>query len=200
MYLTRNEISDLYRKNQIIIRPLLSEDQFGEITVDFRLGTDFLVSIQGRESFIDATGTSNSRPIGSFFQETKRLLGESILLHPHQTVLCSTLEYVKLPNDIFITLTTRSSYSRLGLIASSIIQPGYCGCISLELTNNNNNALKLSVGASIVQARFYKLGTDTNYFNKSRKYLCQVRPVASRANLDHELKVLKDIELTNNSI
>ena len=200
MYLSRNEILDLYRKKQIIIRPLLSEDQFGEMTVDFRLGTDFLVSIQGRESFIDATGTSSSRPIGSFFQETKRLLGESILFHPHQTVLCSTLEFVRLPDNIFITLSTRSSYSRLGLIVASIVQPGYCGCISLELTNNNNNALKLSVGASIVQARFYKLGNDTNYFNKSRKYVCQVRPVASKANLDHELKILKQIELMNNNI
>jgi dCTP deaminase len=155
MYLAKKEIIDQCDNKNIIIRPLLSKDQIGEMTVDFRLGTDFLVSFQGRESFIDATGHPDARPIGSFFQETKRLLGETVLLHPHQTVLCSTLEYVKLSDDIFLTLSTRSSYSRIGLIVSSIVQPGYCGCISLELTNNNNNALKLIVGASIIQARFF---------------------------------------------
>lgn len=194
MYLTKNEIIDLYRSEKIVIRPLLSENQFGEMSMDLRLGTDFLVSIQGRDPYIDATGDNDARPIASFFQETKRLLGETILLHPHQTVLCSTLEYIKLPNDIFITLSTRSSYSRLGLIISSIVQPGYCGCISLELTNNNNNALKLSVGASVIQARFFKLSSSTNYFNKVRKYKCQVRPITSQANSDPEFQILQKID------
>jgi dCTP deaminase len=63
----------------------------------------------------------------------------------------------------------------------------------LELTNNNNNALKLSVGASIIQARFSQLSTSTNYFNKARKYKCQVRPIASQANSDPEHQILQKI-------
>lgn len=84
-------------------------------------------------------------------------------------------------------LTTRSSYSRLGITISSIVQPGYCGCVSLELTNNNNNPIKIRVGAAIIQARFFKLDQETHYFNTERKYTCQVRPVASKANMDEEL-------------
>ncbi len=53
---------------KITIRPLLSESQFGELSLDLRLGGDFLITFQGRESFIDATGNQNSRPINSFFQ------------------------------------------------------------------------------------------------------------------------------------
>lgn len=193
MYLTKTEIRKLYDDNELIIRPLLSDDQFGEVTLDLRLGTDFLVSIQGREPFIDATGNLNSRPIHSFFQDTKRLLGEEFYLHPHQTVLCSSLEYIKIPDDIFITLSTRSSYNRLGISLNSIVQPGYCGCISLELTNNNNNPIKLLVGASIIQARFFKLNESTQYFNRSRKYSCQVRPVPSRANNDSDLKLIRGL-------
>ncbi|MFW5872103.1 MAG: dCTP deaminase [bacterium] len=187
MYLTRSSLVDLYKKKEIIIRPLLSEKQFGEISLDLRLGTDFLVSYQGRQAFIDAAGVDINRPISSSFQETKRLVGETILLHPHQTVLCSTLEYIKLPNNIFLDLTTRSSYSRLGITISSIVQPGYCGCVSLELTNNNNNPIKIRVGAALIQARFFQLDQETDYFNTERKYTCQVRPVASKANLDEEL-------------
>jgi dCTP deaminase len=193
MYLVKKDLLELYTKNELIIRPLLSEDQFGEVTLDLRLGTDFLVSIQGREPFIDATGYLYARPIHSFFQETKRLLGEEFYLHPHQTVLCSSLEYIKIPDDIFITLSTRSSYNRLGLSLNSIVQPGYCGCLSLELTNTNNNPIKLLVGASIIQARFYKLNDSTDYFKSGRKYSCQVRPVPSKANDDSDLQILRGL-------
>lgn len=191
MYLTKDEIFPLYKSGELVIRPLLSEKQFGEMTLDLRLGTDFLVSFQGREPYIDATGDEATRPISSFFQETKRLIGETFFLHPHQTVLCSTLEYLKLPNDIFVSISTRSSFSRLGLLISSIVQPGYCGCLSLELTNHNNNAIKIRVGSAILQARFFKLSKETNYFSATRKYACQVRPVASKANFDKELSILQ---------
>lgn len=194
MYITKDRIKSFYEEGAIVIRPLLSEKQFGEISLDLRLGTDFLVSFQGRESFIDASGDNdNDRPISSFFQETKRLVGETILLHPHQTVLCSTLEYIKIPDNIFIELSMRSSYSRLGLTVASIVQPGYCGCLSLELTNNNNNPIKIRVGATIVQARFFMLESPTDYFSSERKYSCQVRPMASKANLDEELPLLRKL-------
>ncbi len=193
MYLTKVNIEQLIETESLIIRPLLSLRQLGEMSLDLRLGTDFLVSIQGREPFLDATGDSFSRPIASFFQETKRLVGEEFYLHPHQTVLCSTLEYLKLPDDVFLTLSTRSSYSRLGLSLSSIVQPGYCGCVSLELTNSNNNPIKILVGAAILQARMYKLDNDTDYFNSRRKYICQVRPVPSKADQDAELGKLKSL-------
>jgi len=73
------------------------------------------------------------------------------------------------------------------------VQPGYCGCLSLELTNNNNNALKLRVGAAIIQARFYRFEKEVDYFNIVRKYACQVRPVPSKANSDIELEILKKL-------
>jgi dCTP deaminase len=193
MYLTKERLLKLYKDNELIIKPLLSNEQFGEISLDLRLGSDFLVSIQGREPFIDTTGDSYSRPISSFFQETKRLIGESFYLHPHQTVLCSSLEYLKLPNNIFLTLSSRSSYSRLGLSISAIVQPGYCGCIPIELTNNSNNPIKLLVGASILQARFFELSSDTNYFNTNRKYTCQVRPIASKISKDEEIDKLLNL-------
>lgn len=193
MYLTKENIIELYKSDKLIIRPLLSNKQFGELTLDLRLGTDFLVSIQGREPFIDATGNPESRPIHSFFQETKRLIGEEFFLHPHQTVLCSSLEYLKIPNNIFLTLSTRSSYNRLGISINSIVQPGYCGCLSLELTNNNNNPIKLLVGACIIQARFFQLENVTEYFNSKRKYSCQVRPLPSKADKDEDLKILNSL-------
>lgn len=193
MYLSGKEINDLIKSEDIIIRPLLQPEQVGELSVDLRLGTDFLLSFQGRNSAIDASNYENPDPSSSFFQETRRLVGQGFLFHPLQTVLCSTLEYIKLPENVFMSLTMRSSYSRLGLSISSIVEPGYCGCISMELTNVNNTPVKITVGSRIAQARFYRLEKGTNYFSKDRKYICQVRPEVSLANGDAEREILKKI-------
>lgn len=193
MYLSGKEINDLIKKQEVIIRPLLQPEQVGELSVDLRLGTDFLLSFQGRNSAIDASNYDNPDPSSSFFQETRRLVGQGFLFHPLQTVLCSTLEYIKLPPNVFMSLTMRSSYSRLGLSISSIVEPGYCGCISMELTNVNNTPVKITVGSRIAQARFYRLDNATDYFSTERKYICQVRPEVSMANGDSEREILKKI-------
>lgn len=191
-YLSEKEITELLIQEKLIIRPLLDEKQINGISIDFRLGTDFLVSIQGREAYINAS--LNYDKVGSvdtFFQETRRKVGETFLLHPNQTVLASSLEYIKLPHNLFAVLSMRSSYSRLGLTISSSLQPGYCGCISLELTNTNKSAINLTVGACLFQASFGKTNEDLNYFSRPRKYQCQVRPQITLFNEDKDLKVLK---------
>jgi len=205
MYLTQTELKRLINgptdePERIIIRPLLDEAQIGKLSVDFRLGTDFLLSFQGRNSAIDSSNNDRQDPSSSFFQETRRHFGDTFLFHSHQTVLCSTLEYIKLPENIFLSLTMRSSYSRLGLSVSAIVEPGYCGCISMELTNVNNNAIKIPVGTRVVQARFYRLEEKMEYLDKQRKYICQVRPEVSLANGDQDLQKLKKIKELRESV
>ena len=192
MYLTKKTILSLIKSGRLIIRPLLDISQVGEVSMDFRIGQDFLVSYLGRDVSIDATGDTKNMPLATFFDETRRLVGEAFVFHPNQVVLCSTLEYVKLPNDIFMSLTTRSSYSRLGFSLSTVIQPGYCGCISVELTNTGNVPVKVLVGARLLQARFFKVNKKTVY-KQDRKYLCQVRPQVSKALEDAEFKKLKEL-------
>lgn len=186
----------------LVIRPLLESSQIGNISIDFRMGYDFNVSVQGRSSFINASQNPSNPPssMASFFQSTRKRIGGTFLLHPNQTVLTSSLEYVKLPKDCFLTLTMRSSYARLGLTLSTIVQPGYCGCISIELTNSSNNIINLTVGARIFQARIYRLAEDSNYFSNRRKYICQVRPELSAANKDKDLEKLHKIWKSNNNM
>ncbi len=193
MYLQVEEIRNLIDKNDLIIRPLLDIDsQLGEMTFDFRLGYDFLVSIQGREAYIDTSFNNNesSRVFENFFHKTRRRPGETILLHPNQKVLATSLEYVKIPKDVCLILNTRSSYSRLGLNLSTLVQPGYCGCLSFEFTNTNKVPINLTIGSRIVQGRFAKLASESNYFKNSRKYLCQVRPSLSAITEDKDLQIL----------
>ena len=199
MYLTKTEINKILEK-ELFIRPLLEDGQINEISVDLRLGIDFCVSIQGRDAYINASNNNNKvGDVGNFFQESRRKVGETFILHPHQTVLASSLEYLKLPNDVFAILTMRSTYARLGLTLSSIVQPGYSGCVSIELTNNNKNQINLTVGACIFQARFVKISEKQNYFSRRRKYLCQVRPYIPSVNSDNDLVLLNKIWEEDNS-
>lgn len=152
----------------MLISPLLDPNQIGEVSIDFRLGYEFLVSIQGRGASIEANllQESNIKKLSHFFQSTRRRPGETFLLHPSQTILGVTLEYVKLPSDVYLQLITRSSYSRLGLSISSFYQPGYTGCLSIELTNTSKNAINLTVGSRIFQGIFFRTPSKTNYYNK----------------------------------
>jgi dCTP deaminase len=203
-FLTKSVIEQLLASNEdpFVIRPLLEDSQIGNMSIDFRMGYDFYVSVQGRASFINASANP-SQPqssIPSFFQSTRKRIGETFLLHPGQTVLSSSLEYIKLPQNCFLSLSMRSSYARLGLSLSTIVQPGYCGCISIELTNSSNNIINLTVGARMLQARMYMLDEDSNYFSSRRKYICQVRPELSAVSNDSDLQKLHGIWKSNNNI
>jgi dCTP deaminase len=195
MYLNKNEINRFLAEKQLHIRPLLDPNQVTNISVDLRLGCDFLVSIKCRDPFIDATREHGAyENVYKFYQETRRQIGETFFLHPNQTIMASTLEYVKLPNNLMATIDVRSSYARLGLTMNSFLEPGYCGCISVVLTNTSMNPIKLAVGARIFTIKFSNVSDDTPpYFSTNRKYMCQVRPVMSNISDDKDLNILESI-------
>ncbi len=199
--LTKVQIQSLIKDEKLVIRPLLDDSQITEIGIDFRLGCNFLVSIQGREPLINASLNNDEENIGirNFFKESRRQLGETFILHPNQTMLSTSLEYVKIPKNCLLALYMRSSYSRLGLTVSTLVQPGYCGCLPIELTNNNNNPINLTVGARIFQGILFGAEDETEYFKVPRKYMCNVRPEPSAVYKDHDLKLLNELWKFNNS-
>lgn len=195
MYLNKIDIENMIATQQLHIRPLLDQSQVTNISVDLRLGCDFMVSIKCRDPFIDATRENDAyENIYKFYQETRRQIGETFFLHPNQTIMASSLEYIKLPNDVAAIIDMRSSYARMGLTMNSSLEPGYCGCVSIVLTNTSMNPIKLTVGTRLFSMKFVKVGNDTpNYFENRRKYMCQVRPVLSNIFEDRDLEYLEKI-------
>ncbi len=170
------------------IEPLLDQSQIGEATTDLRLGYDFLVSIVTRRPYIGLDRDDPGfRPVSSYFQPTRRELGERFILYPDQVVLTTTLEYVALPSDVYADLLTRSSYTRMGIAVNTLVQPGYRGCFSVELFNHGNNPVELIVGAKMFQMRLTKLPGPVPYGGVERKYFGNVRPTPSRAPEDADL-------------
>ncbi len=200
MILSKNNIEALIESEELYIRPLLDKGQINQVSIDLRLGTDFFVSIQGRDPFINASlNHSEQGNPEVFYQETRRKIGETFILYPNQTVLASSLEYIKIPDNLMGVISIRSTYARMGISYSSIVQPGYVGCISLELNNSNKNPINLTVGACIFQMRLSDLAEEQNYFSKERKFLCQVRPVIPSISNEKELKILNKIWESDNN-
>ncbi len=175
----------------IFLDPLLRNDQIGSVSIDLRVGYDFLVSVLTRRPAIELahSATSRKRGVQSYFQETRRRLGERFVLYPHQLVLATTVEYLSLPNDVFADISVRSSYARLGLGVQTSLQPGWRGTIPLELFNHGNTPVELIVGSCICQAKFFKIDEEVQYVDGTmeRKYFGAIRPVVSKAERDSDL-------------
>lgn len=180
-------------KKALFIDPLLEESQIGEISIDLRLGYDFLVPVLTRKPFISLTSADEDfRGMESYYQPTRREIGDKFVLYPGQVVLTTTLEYFSLPTDVYSDIVARSSYARMGMHFGTMMQPGYRGCFPLELVNGNTNPIELIVGSRIVQARFFEIGLDTDYNSpiEPRKYFGTTRPVVSRAAYDVDIQKL----------
>ena len=196
--LTKNELQKRINSgetNQIYVDPILSEQQIGAVTLDLRLGCDFLVSVLNQNASVALHPPDNKSGPESFFQSTRRDVGDTFLLHPSQTVLAATLEYVGLPDDVYADVMTRSSYHRMGVVVSSMFQPGFRGCLSIELSNHSNVPVELIVGGRLIQVRFFANNEEETYFQDGtrRKYIANVRPSASKASYDNDLLTLREI-------
>ena len=94
--------------------------------------------------------------------------GESFTLHPGEFVLASTVEAVRLGAFHVGMLEGRSSLGRLGLMVHStagLIDPGFRGQITLELSNVNAVPLLLWPGERVAQLCVFRLpsGADHPY-------------------------------------
>ena len=201
MYLAKQKINELIKNRDLVVEPLLEPDaQIGETSIDFRLGLEYLVSIQGRSAYLDASYGNTSYNIESSFQYTRRNIGEPFLIHPGQIVLAVSLEYVKLPNEIGLNLTMRSSYSRMGLLMSTFVQPGYCGCLSIEILNSSKSVIKLVAGARLIQGRLFSFEEKTDYNASPRKYFCTIKPSVSRIREEKDMEKLDKIFRYDNHV
>ncbi len=192
--LNRKDIENLLddeSENSLFIDPLLDREQIHNVSVDLRLGYDFQVAVQTRRPSIDPSNTSDERrAISSYFQETRRELGDRFVVYPNQIVIGTTLEYLSLPDYIYADVMSRSSYSHLGLYINTMVEPGWRGCVSIELCNRGNTPVELLVGARIVQARLLEVDSENQYRRRQepRKYHGVVRPIVSRADQDADLQ------------
>ena len=151
-------------------------------SVDLHVDATFRVFHNARYPYIDV---KKEMPDLTELVEVKD--GEPFILHPGEFVLGSTLERVRLPDDLVARLEGKSSLGRLGLLIHSTagyVDPGWDGYLTLELSNVANLPITIYPGMKIGQISFFRLSTaaETPYGSDQAgsKYQGQRGPTASK--------------------
>ncbi|MGH3101403.1 MAG: dCTP deaminase [Thermoleophilia bacterium] len=115
------------------------------------------------------------------------------ILHPGEFVLASTLERIRLPDDLVARLEGKSSLGRLGLLIHStagFIDPGWDGHVTLELSNVANLPITIYHGMPIGQISFMRMDgpVERPYGSREKgsKYQGQAEPTPSRFYLNFD--------------
>jgi dCTP deaminase len=181
MLLSDKSIKDAKEKGKIDIDPFF-EDCIQPSSVDLHLDKTFLIFNKEQHTVIDV----REKPEG-LMKPIEIKEDEAFVLHPGEFVLGSTLERIKLSNDIAARIEGKSSLGRLGLLIHSTagyVDPGWDGNLTLELSNVSPLPIKLYFKMKIGQISFAMMTTpvDRPYGSSELKshYQGQKVPVASK--------------------
>ena len=124
-------------------------------SVDLHVDRFFRTFHNARHPFIDV-----KIPMDDLTEVVEVKEEEAFILHPGEFVLGSTMEYVKLPDNLVARLEGKSSLGRLGLLIHSTagyVDPGFEGHLTLELSNVANLPITIYPNMKIGQISFFQL-------------------------------------------
>ena len=181
MVLADRTISRLLGEGRIEIDPF-DPSMLQPSSVDVRVDRYFRVFHNARYPFIDVR-----EPQDELTELVEIDDDQPFILHPGEFVLGSTLERIRLPDDLVARLEGKSSLGRLGLLIHStagFIDPGWDGHVTLELSNVANLPITIYFGMPIGQLSFVQLSepAETPYGADAlgSKYQGQRGPTPSR--------------------
>ena len=181
MILSDRSIHEALEKGRIVIEPLLAGG-IQPSSVDLRVDRFFRVFRNDTTPYIDPKQAQED------LTELVEVADDgAFILHPGEFVLGSTLERVKLPNDVVARREGKSSLGRLGLLIHStagFVDAGWDGHLTLELSNVANLPIAIYPGMRIGQISVLQMTSEaeTPYGSESTgsKYQGQRGPTASR--------------------
>jgi dCTP deaminase len=161
--LTNKEIVARIKSGDISFSPNLDKFQLHAHSIDLRLGFTFLVpkswhmTTRGREALQIDVFDPDMPP---YFDVLELEQGQYFDVLPGEYVSVSTLESIKVPNDLMAVLYPRSSTNRRGLSVdlSGIVDAGYEGQLIIPLRNNTRNqTIRMYPGERVCQIVFEQL-------------------------------------------
>ena len=180
MVLADRTIARFLEEGRIEIDPY-DESLLQPSSVDVRVDRYFRVFRNNLYPFIDVKTEQED------LTELVEIDDEPFILHPGEFVLGSTLERIRLPDDLVARLEGKSSLGRLGLLIHStagFIDAGWDGHVTLELSNVANLPITIYAGMKIGQLSFVQLSEPAERPYGSQgigsKYQGQRGPTPSR--------------------
>ncbi len=153
MILSQPDLRQAVAGGAVAFDPPLEERQWGEASIDLRLGFSFtkLKPIEGLTLSVAGglQGVADSGFWNTVYLEEEDGLGkpQTITFDPGEFILALTYESVTVPRNMIARVEGRSTYARVGLSMHQTapwIQPGWSGQIVLEIMNNGPLAIGLT--------------------------------------------------------
>jgi dCTP deaminase len=190
MILSDADILDRLAEGDLVVEPLEDPDlQVQPASIDLRLGREFLEFQHANIPCIHPTSEAETE---EYVEETIVEEDGEFILHPGDFVLGTTVERVEIPPDLIANVQGRSSLGRLAVVihaTAGVIDPGYRGQITLELSNLGTAPVALTPGMRISQVIFTELSSPAKRpygSERGSKYQDQQGPQASRIGGDDE--------------
>jgi len=149
MFLGYFEIRKLIEKKRLIIEPY-TPGILSECGINLRIGNEYAVASK-----------SYRVNVCEFDPESIFLIHrnvDKIVIPPRGFVLVTTLEYIKLPNDVIGLCNLRSTLARWGLsIPPTVVDAGFEGNLTIEVINNTENIVEIPVGTKFLHLVLAKI-------------------------------------------
>jgi dCTP deaminase len=114
-----------------------------------------------RSVFVGAWGTVTYGLGPAGYDVTADVPGQ-ITLWPGNFRLIATVERFDMPDDLVGYVHDKSSWARRGLtVQNTVIEPGWRGYLTLELTHHGETPLVIDHGVGIAQIVFHELDRPT---------------------------------------
>ena len=177
MILSDRTIKKLLANGELGIEPM-DMMQIEPASIDLRLGNTFLTprATNGICSMSDAP-------------EYDEVTADEFIIPTRGFVLATTMEVIRLPNNLTAFVEGRSSVGRLGLFIQNAgwVDPGFEGAITLELYNANSAPMRIEAGRRICQLVIAQADQAVEHPYRG-KYQGQRRTTGSLIHLDSEVE------------
>lgn len=183
MLLVDWQIKNAIEKDTIHLEPF-DESLLQPNSYDVRLGDHFIVYCKSKHSH--SRHIIDPYNVESIVRHTVSYrVSDYIVIEPGDFVLGRTQEIIGLPDDIAAKIDGKSSIARLGIVVhqtGGFIDAGFCGTITLEISNANSFPVKLYVGMPIAQIEFHQTEPAQRPYNKKEdaKYMKQIDATISK--------------------
>jgi dCTP deaminase len=188
MILSDRELRARLAAGDLKVEPLRDpQTQIQPASIDVRLSAEFSMYKPGELACLDP------RKPETLSLAAERITvreGEAFTLHPGDFALGSTIETVAIPSDLVALVDGRSSIGRLAVAVhatAGLIDPGFRGQITLELSNIGRIPVRLYPGTRIAQIVVHQLSSPAERpygVERGSGYQGQVGPQLSRLRLD----------------
>ncbi len=118
-----------------------------------------MVRMSSFNRFIDMAGRKEDIKTILGRAYPSKFINKGYMLRPYEMILCSSVESIRLPRDVYAMVMAKFSYTQLGLsveLSPNIIQGGHEGKIHFQIKNNTGNYIWIYPQIQVAQVIFFR--------------------------------------------